>query len=181
MNTYFFQFPLIQILFRRKIFSLFLFLIFFFSSCSQSVCLPQCSTGYLCKNGQCVLDSNGGREKAITCQGYCTKLLNCHATTDVATCTKHCEDPTTSDQERKQFLLRKFECFFSSTCREIQSYLRGTLLGDDLKKCVGCLTNEDCVGGYLCDTTKKQCHSTCQKSEHCKKGYRCFQFHCVEG
>ena len=149
------------------------------SACSSPQCLPKCSVGYLCQHGQCTLDPNDGRSRAITCKDACKKLDTCHLG-DPIKCTAQCQDITTIEGEKKDYLLRYYECFLAASCFDVREYLNAS--GKNfLWQCIGCREDSDCQGGYLCNAEQKKCRTSCMRPTDCKQGFRCDLGKCKKG
>lgn len=143
-------------------------------------CLPGCGPGYLCKDGQCELDPNGGRAKAIRCPRYCAYLSECtNGQKNATTCeSTECNDLSTMSENERDFWVRFYECQLAATCEEIDDYLgaKGNYLREGyLWRCIGCLEDTHCPGGYRCDTTKRSCLLACKGQNDCRNdaGYQC--------
>ncbi|HAA55802.1 MAG TPA: hypothetical protein DCE42_13655 [Myxococcales bacterium] len=139
--------------------------------CSRGECLPECPSGYLCQDGQC-LRSVEGNLLSRACRSYCRRVQDCRKqkgiSFDVTICEDQCPDDTNSVLATSdEFLLKKYECFTSATCDEINQYLDAEATVH-LHTCVGCRTEDSCPKGFRCDSKTKTCFVSCSSDSQCR-------------
>lgn len=140
------------------------------SGCIDTNCVPGCAPGYVCQFGQCLIDSEGGRQQVIRCEDYCVKLQSCGKSANLEGC-KSVNCFTRTDATEQAFYTKLYECYMASTCEDIRTYL--DTYDGSLRTCAGCFRDTDCPGGLRCDMANGICLNRCSTNSECRDNSEC--------